>query len=91
MSRRKQAKPRSVKGKKVFTGYFMSTGTVEETVTETPSVGSFGPRVVLRHRLGLDFGFLIACSCWLRHRSSEFNRNLSLTDASHQLNVLRWF
>lgn len=31
MSRRKQAKPRSVKGKKVFTGYFMSTGTVEES------------------------------------------------------------
>lgn len=59
-------------------------------MTEMPSVGSFSPRVVLRHSLGLDFGFLIACSCWLRHRSSEFNRNLSLTDASHQLNVLRW-
>lgn len=79
MSRRKQAKPRSVKGKKVCTGYFMSTGTVEETVTEMPSVGSFSPRVVLRHRLGLDFGFLIACSCWLRQRSSEFNRNLPIS------------
>lgn len=51
----------------------------EETVTEMPSVGSFSPRVVLRHRLGLDFGFLIACSCWLRQRSSEFNRNLPIS------------